>query len=77
MTKVALKAKDIYTELRALIVEARRSGLEKHESYKKLIDALDALALALHRMLYVNEKLDPEVEEAIKRALTFPVEEFE
>ena len=73
MTKVAITAAEIYKNLRDLIAEARRGGLEKSESYRKLIDALDEMALALHRMLYLDEKLDPESEEKIMEALKPPL----
>lgn len=73
MTKIALAAAEIYKNLRNLITEARRGGLEKSESYRKLVDALDEMALALHRMLYLDEKLDPESEEKIIEALKPPL----
>jgi len=73
MTKIAVRAAEIYKELRDLISKARSSGLEGTESYKKLMDALDDLALALHRMLYVDEKLDPETERIVSEALKPPL----
>lgn len=73
MTTVAIRAAEVYKELRSLIAEARGIGLEKYESYKRLISALDELALALHRMLYLDEKLDPESEKIVIEALKPPI----
>ena len=73
MTKVAVRTAEVYKELRSLVAEARESGLEKCESYKKLIGALDELALALHRMLYLDEKLNPESEKIVMEALKPPI----
>ncbi|KPV63177.1 MAG: hypothetical protein AOA66_0989 [Candidatus Bathyarchaeota archaeon BA2] len=73
MTKVAVRTAEVYKELRSLIAEVRGTGFEKYESYKRLISALDELALALHRMLYLDEKLDPESEKIVVEALKPPI----
>jgi len=73
MTKIAIRVAEVYKELRDLISKARSSGLEGTESYRKLIDALDDLALALHRMLYIDQKLDPETERIVNEALKPPL----
>ena len=73
MTKIVVRVTETYKELRDLISKARSSGLEGTESYKKLIDTLDDLALALHRMLYVDEKLDLETERVVSEALKPPL----
>ena len=73
MTKIVIRVAEIYKELRDLISKARSSGLEGTKSYRKLIDALDDLALALHRMLYVDQKLDPETERIVNEALKPPL----
>jgi len=69
MTEIVVRVAETYKELRDSISKARSSGLEGTESYKKLIDTLDDLALALHRMLYVDEKLDLETERVVSEAL--------
>ena len=52
MTKVAIRAAEAYKELRSLIADARGIGLEKYESYKRLINALGELALALQNVVF-------------------------
>ncbi|KPV61846.1 MAG: hypothetical protein AOA65_2182 [Candidatus Bathyarchaeota archaeon BA1] len=72
MTKVAVEAAEIYKELRNLVSEARKCGMEDSGSYRKLVNVLNELASALHAMLYIDKKLDPEVEEKVKEALNPP-----
>lgn len=70
MTKVAIRASEIYKELRTLLDEAKASGMGDYASYERLVAALDDLAMALHRMLYIDRKLDPQEEEAVQDALS-------
>ncbi|RLE76662.1 MAG: hypothetical protein DRJ56_03820 [Thermoprotei archaeon] len=70
--RVAARAAEVYRELREVVSEARRSGLEGTESYRRLVSALDELAAALHRMLYVDAKLDLETERVVAEALEPP-----
>ena len=71
--RAAARAAEVYRELREVVSEARRSGLEGTESYRRLVSALDELAAALHRMLYVDAKLDLETERVVAEALEPPL----
>ena len=73
VTKVAVRSAEVYRELRDIVSEARKGGIENSESYRRLVSVLNELASALHAMLYLDKKLDPEAEERVKEALNPPI----
>ncbi|KPV62891.1 MAG: hypothetical protein AOA65_1560 [Candidatus Bathyarchaeota archaeon BA1] len=70
MTKIAVRAAEIYREIRSLLDEAKASGMSDYASYERLVATIDELAMALHRMLYIDKRLDPEEEKAVRDALS-------
>lgn len=70
MTTIAIRATEIYKELRIVLDEAKSAGMSDYESYKSLVEALNELAVALHTMLYIDKKLDPEEEKTVRETLS-------
>ncbi len=70
VTKIATKVAGMYKELRSILDEAKAAGMGEYESYKSLVRVLNELAAALHAMLYLDKRLDPEEEQAVRDALS-------